>query len=62
MYICGRGGYNSWSHSAYHFDTLVKKKSIFFMMYANFLNKPLFWGVPTDHLGRVLQVFINKAF
>ncbi len=19
------------------------------MMYANFLNKPLFWGVPTDH-------------
>ncbi len=21
------------------------------MMYANFLNKPLFWGVPTDHEG-----------
>ena len=19
------------------------------MMYANFLNRPLFWGVPTDH-------------
>ncbi len=29
---------------------IVKKKSIFFMMYSNFLNKPLFWGVPTDHL------------
>ncbi len=25
-------------------SNVVKKKSVFFMMYSNFLNKPLFWG------------------
>ncbi len=30
---------------------IVKKKSIFFMMYANFLNKPLFEVVPTAQHG-----------
>ncbi len=29
------------------------------MMHANFLNKPLFWGVPTDHQGNKEQRWLD---
>ena len=34
------------------------------MMYSNFLNKPLFWGVPTDHngfMGGVVNFCLQKS-
>ncbi len=32
------------------------------MMYANFLNKPLFWGVPTDHMSSKRWVKVTGFF
>ncbi len=36
----------------YTFEYIIKKMDFFFfMMYSNFLNKPLFGGLPTDYCG-----------
>ncbi len=63
-YICDRGVYNSLGDDAYHVDTLVltKTQGHRIMLGATDDRGGYHWSRCHTPLGRILQVFINKAF